>query len=289
MKVVGCVVCVSVVLVTAPALAATCESIAALKLPATTITAARVVAAGAFKPPPPATPAVLKSFETLPAFCRVQGVIQPSSDSHIEFEVWLPISGWNGKYLGVGNGGMAGSIIYNAQGSNQPGLREALIAGYAASSTDTGHEGAVNDSKWALGHLEKIVDYGYRAIHETAGKSKTIIRGFYGDGPKRAYFDGCSNGGREALMEAQRYPGDYDGIIAGAPSAFLTHIAVATDWNILATIGLNNYIPARKLPAIEAAVLRRLRCTRWCEGWGYRRPEKMQFLTHGALVPGRRI
>jgi hypothetical protein len=255
MRIVRGVVLVTAVFVTRPVFAATCESLTALKLQATTITAAHIVAAAAFKPPTPTSPAVMKSFESLPAFCRVQGVIQPSSNSHIEFEVWLPISGWNGKYFGVGNGGMGGSIIYNAQGSNIPGLREALIAGYAVSSTDTGHEGTVNDSKWALGHPERIVDYGYRAVHETAEKSKVIIRGFYGDGPKRAYFDSCSNGGREALMEAQRYPADYDGIIAGAPSAFFTHIGVLFDWNILATIDPNSYIPARKLPAIEAAAL----------------------------------
>ena len=172
MRIVRGVVLVAAVFVTTPVFAATCESIAAFKLPATTITAAKVVAAGAFKPSPPASPAVLKSFETLPAFCRVQGLIQPSSDSHIQFEVWLPMAGWNGKYFGVGNDGLGGTITYNAPVSNQPGLREALIAGYATSSTDTGHEGTVNDSKWALGHPEKIVDYGYRAVHETAEKSR---------------------------------------------------------------------------------------------------------------------
>ena len=119
MRIVRGVVLVTAVFVTTPVFAATCESIAALKLPATTITAAQVVAAGAFKPSPPASAAVLKSFETLPAFCRVQGVIQPSSDSHIEFEVWLPMAGWNGKYFGVGNGGFARSITYNAPASNQ--------------------------------------------------------------------------------------------------------------------------------------------------------------------------
>jgi feruloyl esterase len=200
-----CAVFVSPLLATAPVFAATCESIAALKLPATMITAAQVVVAGAFKPPQPASAAALKSFESLPAFCRVQGIIQPSSDSHIEFEVWLPISGWNGKYFAVGNGGGAGNITYGREAlpaTNIPGLREALIAGYAASSTDTGHH--EGDAKWAFGHPDKIVDFGYRAIHEMAEKSKAIVAAFYGGRPKHSYFDSCSTGGRQALMEAQR-------------------------------------------------------------------------------------
>jgi Tannase and feruloyl esterase len=203
------------------------------------------------------SPADLKSFESLPAFCRFQGVIQPSSDSHIEFEVWLPMSGWNGKYLGVGNGGFAGSIRYlDLATFNDMGLQGALREGYVASSTDTGHQGDGADGKWALRHPEKITDYGYRGVHETAEKSKAIIRAFYGDGPKHSYFDSCSNGGRQALMEAQRYPADYDGLIAGAPLVSLTHLSVSFDWNILATtIDPNSYIPARKLPVIEAAAL----------------------------------
>jgi hypothetical protein len=259
MRIVGCAVFVSAVSVTAPAFAATCESMASLKLPATTIVAAQVVAAGAFKPSPPPSAAALKSFESLPAFCRVQGVIQPSSDSHIEFEVWLPMSGWNGKYFAVGNGGFAGSIVSALsalEASNIPSLREALVAGYAASSTDTGHQAGQLDAKWALGHPEKIVDFGYRAVHETAEKSKAIIRAFYGDGPKHSYFDSCSNGGRQALMEAQRYPADYDGVIAGAPVGSMTHIGALFTWDLQATeIDPASYIPANKYPAIEAAAL----------------------------------
>ena len=169
------------------------------------------------------------------------------------------MSGWNGKYLGTGNGGFAGSIAYTSGplgGSNIPGLREALVAGYAASSTDAGHRGDAADAKWAIGHPEQIVDFGYRAVHETAEKSKVIIRTFYGDGPKHAYFDSCSNGGREALMEAQRYPADYDGLIAGAPAGSLTHEEAGLAWDLQATeIDPASYIPANKFPAIEAAAL----------------------------------
>ena len=229
----------------APAAAATCESLAQLSLPATTITSAQSIPAGSFTPPKsPAIP-------NLPAFCRVTGVIQPSSDSHIEFEVWLPASGWNGKLQGVGNGGFAGSIDYGGAG-----LSGAVSRGYAAAATDTGHEGSGIDASWALGHPEKIVDFGHRAIHETAVKAKAIIAAFYGNGPKRAYFSSCSNGGRQALMEAQRYPEDYDGIIAGAPANYWTHLMAGFLWNSQATISdPKAYIPARKLAAIQAATL----------------------------------
>jgi feruloyl esterase len=193
---------VCAILIGVPVVAATCESLASLKLTNTTFTAAQVVEAGAFAPPgaPPPNGPALAAYKALPAFCRVQGVIQPSSDSHIEFEVWLPASGWNGKYLGVGNGGFAGSINYfqailpsGAASNANPGLADAIATGYAASSTDTGHKGI--DAKWALGHPEEIVDFGDRAVHETAERSRAIIRAFYGEAPKHSYFNSCSNGG----------------------------------------------------------------------------------------------
>lgn len=244
-------VLLSILLVATPLAAATCDSLATLKLSDTTITSAKVVPAGAFTMPPgvPASPFGPRSFQKLPEFCRVEGVIQPSSDSHIEFEVWLPSSGWNGKIHGEGNGGFAGSINYSA-------LADAVMSGYASSSTDTGHKGDATDARWALGHTEKIVDFGYRAVHETAEKSKAIVRAFYGDSAKRSYFSSCSNGGRQALMEAQRYPADYDGLIAGAPASSFTHIVAAFTWDLQATeIDPRSYIPASKYPAIEAAAL----------------------------------
>lgn len=177
----------------------------------------------------------------------MQGVLTPSPDSHIEFEVWLPVSGWNGKYLGVGNGGFAGSIGYTA-------LADAVANGYVASSTDTGHKGGATDGVWALGHHEKMVDYGYRAIHETAEKAKEVVAAYYGGAPKQSYFASCSNGGRQALLEAQRYPADYDGILAGAPANYFTHIAAGFVWNQQALDG-PGYIPAAKLKLIESAAL----------------------------------
>jgi len=245
------------ILLSLPLAAATCDSLASLKLPNTTITAAQVVAAGSFVPPSTGAPSA--PFKSLPAFCRVQGVIAPSSDSHIEFEVWMPLAGWNGRYLGVGNQDLAGSISYTfgdmQEGANFPGLAD-LRAGYATSSTDTGHkvQGLIPD--WVLGHPEKLTDYGFRGIHETAVRSKAIIQAFYGEAPKHSYFNSCSNGGREALMEAAKFPTDYDGIIAGAPAASITHLAITG--MIRARSSQSDpagIIPESKLPAIQTAVL----------------------------------
>ena len=223
--------------------AQTCEKLAELKLANTTITAAQSVAGGAFTPPAGSASA----FKELPAFCRVAGTIKPTADSDIKFEVWMPSSGWNGKFQGIGNGGFAGSISYG-------GLGGAIARGYATASTDTGH--TVPDGSWALGHPEKITDYGHRAIHEMTEKAKSIISAFYGNGPKHSYFSSCSNGGRQALMEAQRYPNDYDGLIAGAPANYFTHILTGFAFNLQATlVDPATYIPAAKLKAIEAAAL----------------------------------
>jgi Tannase and feruloyl esterase len=223
--------------------AATCEGLSDLKLPDTTITAAQTVAKGAFMP----STGSAAQYQDLPAFCRVAGVIKPTNDSEIKFEVWLPSENWNGKFQGIGNGGFAGSISYT-------GLAGALARGYATASTDTGHSG--NDASWALGHPEKLVDYGHRAIHEMTEKAKLVVKAFYGEGPKRSYFAGCSNGGRQALMEAQRYPNDYDGIIAGAPANAFSQILTGFAWNMQMTLSdPASYIPAKKLKAIEAAVL----------------------------------
>lgn len=230
-------------MICAAATAASCESLSKLTLPATSISLAQSAPAGAFTPP------AGKPIANLPAFCRVAGEIHPSADSNIKFEVWLPASGWNGKFQGVGNGGFAGNINFGQ-------MADAVSHGYATASTDTGHAADGIDATWALGHSEKIVDFGYRAVHETAVKAKAIIQAYYGDGPKRSYFNSCSNGGRQALMEAQRFPEDYDGIIAGAPANYWTHLMANALWDELALLReKGSYIPASKLPAIQAAVL----------------------------------
>jgi hypothetical protein len=225
-----------------PAAAATCESLSTISLPNTTIAKAESVAAGAFTPPGG------QPMSKLPAFCRVTGSIKPSNDSDIQFEVWMPASGWNGKFEGVGNGGFAGSMTY-------AGLAAAVSRGYAAAGTDTGHRAGTTDGAWALGHLEKMVDFGYRAIHETAVDGKAITKAFYGDAPKRAYFNSCSNGGRQALMEAQRYPADYDGIVAGAPANYWTHLLGNAIWTVQSMPDTASHIPVAKLAAVEAAAV----------------------------------
>jgi Tannase and feruloyl esterase len=223
--------------------ATACEALADLKLADSTITAAQSVAAGAFVPAS-GSPA---AFKNLPAFCRIAGIIKPTSDSEIKFEVWMPAANWNGRFQGVGNGGFAGSISYG-------GLAGAVARAYAAASTDTGHSGGT--AEWAPGHPEKVVDYGHRAIHEMTEKAKLVVKAFYGGGPTRSYFASCSNGGRQALMEAQRYPGDYDGIIAGAPANDFTGTLTLFAWNMRLTLAdPAAYLPAAKLTAIERAGL----------------------------------
>jgi TonB family protein len=233
--------------VAAPAFAANCEGLAQLKLPDTAITSAQVVAAATFVPPapPPLPQAVIKS---LPAFCRVTAEIKAAKDSSIKVEVWMPLTGWTGKYRGVGDGGFAGYIAYRE-------LAAAVTAGYASASTDTGHFADALDASWALGHPDKVADFGYRAIHEMTVKAKSIIQTFYGEPPRRSYFAGCSNGGRQALMEAQRYPADYDGIVAGAPANYWTRVFAAFLWDIQAMqADPASYIGADKIPVIAAAV-----------------------------------
>ncbi len=234
----------------APAPNDTCAKLASLNLPQAKVTSAAIVPPGAFVPPDAATqqPAQKALLERLPAFCRVQVMATPSADSAIPIEVWLPVKGWNGKFRGVGNGGFAGSIDYL-------GPAVALMQGYASGATDTGHTGNGGDASWALGHPEKVIDFGYRAVHEMTAVSKSVVQTYYGGAAKHNYFVSCSDGGREALMEAQRFPTDYDGIVAGAP---------ANNWTGLMTTGLRNqqaltsdpaaFIPATKVPAIDAAV-----------------------------------
>jgi TonB family protein len=242
-----CLMLVFFLLVSVPVFAATCESLATLKLPDTTITSAQQVAAGQFVPPGASTPPA--SVKNLPAFCRVQATIKPAKDSDIKIEVWMPLSGWNGKYRGLGNGGFAGYLDY-------PSLATAISGGYAAASTDTGHAGSTPvDASWALGHPDKIADFGWRAVHEMTVKAKSIIQAFYGDAPKRSYFIGCSNGGRQGLMEAQRFPEDYDGILAGAPANYWTKVFATFIFDIQATQATpSSYIGADKILAIGKAV-----------------------------------
>ena len=227
---------------------ASCESLAKLSLPDTKITLAQVVPAGTFPAPPPQYPGQTPpSFKDVPAFCRVAVDIAPTSDSDIKIEVWMPVADWNGKFRGQGNGGFAGVIDYS-------GMGDAVRRGYASAGTDTGH--TTTDAAWALGHPEKVIDFGYRGIHEMTAKAKAMVDAFYGRAPQHTYFASCSDGGREALMEAQRFPADYDGILAGAPANYWTHLLVAGMWTVRATsLDPASYIPASKIPALSKAVL----------------------------------
>jgi feruloyl esterase len=185
---------------------ASCASVATVALPNGTITFAQAVDAGTFTPPSPGDAA--QAFRALPAFCRVAATLKPTRDSDIKIEVWMPTAGWNGKLQAVGNGAFNGAIAY-------PAMVAALARGYATSSTDTGHVGG--SASFALGHPEKTIDFGWRAVHEMTAASKKIIAAYYEAGPKFSYWNGCSAGGRQAMKEAQRFPADFDGIIAGAP------------------------------------------------------------------------
>jgi feruloyl esterase len=175
--------------------------------------------------------------------------LEPSGNSHIVAEIWLPESNWNGKYLAQGNGVFAGYIDYD-------GMTGAILRGYATSATDTGHHSAPANADWARGHPEKVIDFGYRAIHETAETAKTIIAHYYGRRPRHSYFASCSNGGRQGLMEAQRFPADYDGILAGAPAHSWTQLFAALMENVRTLNAIPGArIPNSKIPAIAAAVL----------------------------------
>ena len=158
------------------------------------------------------------------------------------------MAGWNGRYRALGNGGFAGEIDYG-------GMAAAVTEGYATSGTDTGHDEGM-EAKFALGHPEKVKDFGWRAVHDMTVQTKVLVKAFYGKAEGHAYFTSCSDGGREALMEAQRFPEDFDGILAGAPAynwTALISAATADDQTLMATPGA--YLPASKLPAITAAVL----------------------------------
>jgi feruloyl esterase len=188
-----------------------CDQLAALALPGTTITLAQPVAAGAFTPPRPGPFPGPTSYNRMPAFCRVAATISPVPGSAIRMEVWLPAEGWNGKFVGVGNGGFSGEIWYVS-------MAEPLIRGYAVAGTDTGHEGGGADATFGIGQPERLIDFGWRAVHEMTVKSKAIAAAHYGRGVRHSLWLGCSSGGRQGLKAAQRFAADYDGISAGAPA-----------------------------------------------------------------------
>jgi hypothetical protein len=224
--------------------AADCGALKNLALENTTILLAQTVSSGTLEVSEQEPPV-----QGLPPFCRVTGIMRPTTDSAIHFEVWMPEKDWNGRFLGTGNGGFAGSIYY-------PQLAGYLRRGFATAGTDAGHQAEGTDASWAFGHPEKVKDFGWRAIHLMTQRAKQIISAYYSRPQEKAYFDACSDGGREALMEAQRFPEDYDGILAGAPANAWSALLAAGVVSIQNTIAdPRAYIPHRKLAAIQKAAL----------------------------------
>ena len=212
--------------------ATSCEQLTNLKLPHVTISEASMAAGSSG------------------GYCKVLGSAHPTPDSDIRFEVVIPAQ-WNGRYLQVGNGGFAGVIPERA-------MLAPLAQGYAVAGTDDGHEDTVNtDASWALGHPEKVVDFGYRALKETTDAAKAIIQAYKGMPARYSYFQGCSDGGREALMEAQRYPDDFNGIIAGDPANRWTHLLAGAAWSYQAlTATPQSWLSPEKLKLVEAEALK---------------------------------
>jgi feruloyl esterase len=189
---------------------ASCESLSGLALTNAHVTSATMVAAGGFVPPGGPGPGnAAQQYAALPAFCRVAVTSNPVSDSDIKIEVWLPAAGWNGRFQGTGNGGWGGTITYTA-------LAVAIGQGYAAASSDVGH--STPGGSFAMNHPEKLRDYAYRGAHEMTVQAKAVINAFYGTPQKTSIFSGCSTGGRMGIVEASKYPEDYDAYVTGATS-----------------------------------------------------------------------
>jgi feruloyl esterase len=221
--------------------AGACEGLTALTIPDVRVTSATAVNAGPI--------GIGTRTTTVPAMCRVQAVATPTPDSRIGIEVWMPPAAtWNGKLLGTDNGGFSGAIGY-------PAMSAAVARGYAAVGTDTGHTGDQMD--FGIGHPEKITDWAYRAVHVMTDVAKIVIRSHQGRLPERSYFSGCSTGGQQALSEAQRYPSDYDGIVAGDPGHDRLNLIYGFLWSWLATHDEQgqSILPSAKLPALAAAAV----------------------------------
>lgn len=220
-----------------------CGDLARLAIPDVKVTSATFVDAGSFSPPGASRPLSVK------AFCRVSAVASPTADSQIAIEVWLPPAGeWNGKLLGTGNGGFSGSIGY-------PAMAAAVGRGYAAVGTDGGHAG--DQIEFALGHPERIVDWAYRSVHVMTEVAKLVVRNHQGRFPDRSYFQGCSSGGQQAFSEVQRFPLDYDGVVAGDPGHNRVRLILGFLWSWIATHADDGrpILTAGKLSAINDAVV----------------------------------
>jgi feruloyl esterase len=240
-------------LATAAAAQQSCERLKSLKI--ANVTIADVSSYSSSNPlviPIPASPfAAAGNLRISMPLCRVTAYATPAEDSHITFEVWMPkASSWNAKFEAVGNGGFIGQIDYHE-------MKAGLTRDFAVAATDTGHTGA--DESWALGHPAKLVDWSYRAVHVMTVASKQIVKAYYGKPAKLAYWDGCSTGGKQGLTEAQKYPDDFDGIVAGAPANYITRLQAGSEY--MSWVSLKDgtsapeYIPPSKYPALHQAAL----------------------------------
>jgi pimeloyl-ACP methyl ester carboxylesterase len=216
-----------------------CEAISQITLANTTITSAKAMLAG------PLTAGRGQS-SNVPAFCQVHGIIKPSSVSAIHFEAWMPEAGWNGSLEVAGNGGLAGTI------STGP-MAAALRNGFAAASTDTGH--TTQEPREWLEDRERLIDYSYRGLHLTVENAKAIVKAYYTQNAKASYFIGCSYGGKQALTEAQRFPADFDGIVAGDAANYWTHQMLSEVWNGVVTSSLETNLSADKLEIVQNAAM----------------------------------
>ena len=225
-----------------PAMAGPCEKMWDAKIANTEINAAQTIPPGMFRA---ADGTVV---DDLPEFCRIAVNAHPSTDSDIEYEVWMPTQGWNGKFVGLGNGGFTGSIRYSQ-------IADMVRQGYAAASTNTGHWSA--DGTFAYRHPEKIIDFGYRAIHLMTQQAQGLVKDFYSKPLTSSYFSGCSQGGRQGLLEAQRYPEDYNGIIVGDPAHNWTNHYIAGHLYLASVLydkSPNSILPDRVAPIVGKAV-----------------------------------
>ena len=229
---------------------ARCAALANLFLPDT-----RVTLAQAIRPDPtyavPGTEGGQGGAVTVSVpFCRVAGTVTPA----VQFETWMPLANWNGRFVGLGIGGFSGAIAYGQ-------LAQMVSRGYAAGSTDNGHQGS--DPRFALKpdgsfNAQTVGDWAHRAMNEMTVKSKQVVAAFYGKGAHHSYFTGCSSGGHQALTQAQRYPGNYDGILAGATANYWTNLMagqLAFGHATRVDPATNLETPINKLPAIHAAVV----------------------------------
>lgn len=231
-----------------------CEKLKDLRLRKVEIASVTMVKAGSFASSAPTVAG--QADVVLAAHCEIRAVARPTSDSEIGIEIWLPAEGWNGKYQQTGNGGWAGAI-------HRLPLAAAVQRGYAAAATDNGHQGGITDggqgrrsAEFAIGHPEKLIDFGYRALGETRSIAMAAIKAFYGRDAAWSYFVLCSDGGREALMVAQRFPEDFDGVLAGNPGNDWSHWAAGLVWNRQAQLdGSPGEIPATKRALIQDTVI----------------------------------